>query len=67
VLVGALLGGAVAFGALLAARAGLDAQIPGPVALVLPWKTLVVVAGVCVAVSGLATVLPRRYHRRVIS
>jgi putative ABC transport system permease protein len=54
VLVGALLGLAVAVPALFEARAGLQDEIGAPVTLVMPWATLAAVVSVCGVLAALA-------------
>ncbi|MEU8331478.1 ABC transporter permease [Micromonospora sp. NPDC048839] len=58
VLIGALLGGVVAFVGLLSIRAGLAAQVGAPVDLVVPWSVIVGVVGLCLLLAALASVLP---------
>lgn len=65
VLIGALLGGVVAFGALLSIRAGLSEQVGAPVELVVPWSVVGGVVGLCLLLALLATVLPTRRALRV--
>ncbi|WP_239082735.1 FtsX-like permease family protein [Actinoplanes teichomyceticus] len=60
VLVGTVLGGLVAFGALLAIRAGLSEQIGAPVPLVVPWPVIGGVISLCLLLALLAGVLPTR-------
>lgn len=60
VLIGSLLGLTVAFGGLLAIRAGLSEQIGRPVALVLPWPVIGVTIVACLLAGLLASVLPAR-------
>jgi putative ABC transport system permease protein len=60
VVIGALLGGAVAFGALLAIRAGLSEQTGAPVPLVVPWPVIGGVVGLCLLLALVAGVLPTR-------
>jgi putative ABC transport system permease protein len=65
VLIGAVLGGAVAFGALLSIRAGLSEQVGAPVDLVVPWSVVGGVLGLCLLLALLAAVLPTRRALRV--
>jgi putative ABC transport system permease protein len=65
VLIGALLGGVVAFGALLSIRAGLSEEVGAPVDLVVPWSVVGGVVGLCLVLALLATVLPTRRALRV--
>ncbi|WP_433537230.1 FtsX-like permease family protein [Micromonospora sp. CA-249363] len=58
VLIGALLGGAVAFVGLLSIRAGLAEQVGAPVDLVVPWTVVGAVVGLCLLLAVLASVLP---------
>lgn len=58
VLIGALLGGAVAFAGLLSIRAGLAEQVGAPVDLVVPWSVVAGVVGLCLLLAALASVLP---------
>lgn len=58
VLIGAVLGGAVAFAALLSIRAGLSEQVGAPVHLVVPWPVICAAVGLCSVVAILASVLP---------
>ncbi|MEU7917396.1 ABC transporter permease [Micromonospora zamorensis] len=58
VLIGALLGGAVAFVGLLSIRAGLAEQVGAPVDLVVPWSVVAGVVGLCLLLAALASVLP---------
>ncbi|MEU7797947.1 ABC transporter permease [Micromonospora arborensis] len=58
VLIGALLGGAVAFVGLLSIRAGLAEQVGAPVDLVVPWSVVTGVVGLCLLLAALASVLP---------
>ncbi|MEU7870191.1 ABC transporter permease [Dactylosporangium sp. NPDC049140] len=58
VLVGSLLGLAVAVPALFESRAGLQDEIGAPVTLVMPWGTLAAVVSVCGVLAVLAAVLP---------
>ncbi|WCN82552.1 FtsX-like permease family protein [Micromonospora sp. LH3U1] len=58
VLIGALLGGAVAFVGLLSIRAGLAEQIGAPVDLVVPWSVIAGVVGLCLLLAVLASMLP---------
>ncbi|GAA2367510.1 ABC transporter permease [Dactylosporangium salmoneum] len=58
VLVGALLGLAVAVPALFEARAGLQDEIGAPVTLVMPWFTLAAIVSVCGILAALGSVLP---------
>jgi putative ABC transport system permease protein len=58
VLIGAVLGGAVAFVALLCIRAGLSEQIGTPVDLVVPWPVIGGVVGLCLLLALIATVVP---------
>ncbi|MEV6925969.1 ABC transporter permease [Dactylosporangium sp. NPDC051485] len=58
VLIGALLGLAVAVPALFESRAGLQDEIGAPVTLVMPWVTLASIVGVCALLAALGSVLP---------
>ncbi|MFG1650848.1 FtsX-like permease family protein [Micromonospora sp. NPDC049275] len=58
VMIGALLGGAVAFVGLLSIRAGLAEQVGAPVDLVVPWSVVAGVVGLCLLLATLASVLP---------
>ncbi|WP_309245969.1 FtsX-like permease family protein [Verrucosispora sioxanthis] len=58
VLIGALLGGAVAFVGLLSIRAGLAEQAGVPVDLVVPWSVVGGVVGLCLLLAALASALP---------
>ena len=58
VLIGALLGGAVAFVGLLSIRAGLAEQVGVPVDLVVPWPVVSGVVGLCLLLAVLASALP---------
>ncbi|KOX09178.1 FtsX-like permease family protein [Micromonospora sp. DT68] len=58
VLIGALLGGAVAFVGLLSIRAGLAEQVGASVDLVVPWSVIAAVVGLCLLLAVLASVLP---------
>ena len=58
VLIGALLGGAVAFVGLLSIRAGLAEQAGVPVDLVVPWSVVGGVVGLCLLLAVLASALP---------
>ncbi|MGW3787126.1 FtsX-like permease family protein [Micromonospora chokoriensis] len=58
VLIGALLGGAVAFVGLLSIRAGLAEQVGASVDLVVPWSVIAGVVGLCLLLAVLASVLP---------
>lgn len=58
VLIGALLGGTVAFVGLLSIRAGLAEQVGAPVDLVVPWTVVGAVVGLCLLLAVLASVLP---------
>lgn len=60
VLIGAGLGGLVAFGALLAVRAGLVEQTGAAVPLVVPWPVVGGVVGLCLVLALGAGVLPTR-------
>ncbi|WP_433211984.1 FtsX-like permease family protein [Dactylosporangium sp. CS-047395] len=60
VLIGAVLGGVVAFGALISIRAGLSQQVGAAVALVVPWSVIAGVVGLCLLLALLAGVLPTR-------
>ncbi|GAA3449446.1 FtsX-like permease family protein [Dactylosporangium matsuzakiense] len=60
VLIGAVLGGVVAFGALVSIRAGLSQQVGATVALVVPWSVVGGVVGLCLVLALLAGVLPTR-------
>ncbi|MET8263933.1 ABC transporter permease [Micromonospora arida] len=58
VLIGALLGGAVAFVGLLSISAGLAEQVGAPVDLVVPWSVVASVVGLCLLLAVLSSVLP---------
>ncbi|MEH0927598.1 ABC transporter permease [Micromonospora sp. CPCC 205558] len=58
VLIGAVLGGAVAFVGLLSIRAGLAEQVGAHVDLVVPWSVVAGVVGLCLLLAALASVLP---------
>ncbi|WP_433316329.1 ABC transporter permease [Micromonospora sp. CA-269861] len=58
VLIGALLGGAVAFVGLLSIGAGLAEQVGAPVDLVVPWPVVAGVVGLCLLLAVLSSVLP---------
>ncbi|MFG1913913.1 FtsX-like permease family protein [Micromonospora sp. NPDC048898] len=58
VLIGALLGGGVAFVGLLSIRAGLAEQVGAAVDLVVPWSVIVGVLGLCLLLAALASILP---------
>ncbi|WP_432835116.1 FtsX-like permease family protein [Dactylosporangium sp. CA-092794] len=58
VLVGALLGLAVAVPALLEARAGFQEEIGRPVSLVMPWGTAAAVVSACAALAAAAAAWP---------
>ncbi|MEU8071620.1 FtsX-like permease family protein [Micromonospora sp. NPDC049151] len=58
VLIGALLGGAVALVGLLSIRAGLAEQVGVPVDLVVPWPVVSGVVGLCLLLAVLASALP---------
>lgn len=58
VLIGALLGGAVAFVGLLSVRAGLTEQTGVPVDLVVPWSVVGGVVALCLLLAVLASALP---------
>ncbi|MFI1990676.1 FtsX-like permease family protein [Actinoplanes sp. NPDC020271] len=60
VLIGAVLGGLVAFGALLAIRAGLSQQMGTAVPLVMPWPVITGVVGLCLLLALVTGVLPTR-------
>ncbi|WP_433056489.1 FtsX-like permease family protein [Dactylosporangium sp. CS-033363] len=60
VLVGSLLGLAVAVPALFEARAGLQDEIGAAVKLVMPWGTLAAVVGACAVLAAVASALPLR-------
>ncbi|MEU7865847.1 ABC transporter permease [Dactylosporangium sp. NPDC049140] len=60
VLIGAVLGGVVAFGALVSIRAGLSQQVGAAVELVVPWSVVGGVVGLCLLLALLAGVLPTR-------
>ncbi|WP_436535147.1 FtsX-like permease family protein [Actinoplanes sp. HUAS TT8] len=60
VAIGAVLGGLVAFGALLAVRAGLIEQTGAAVPLVVPWPVVAGVIGLCLLLALAAGVLPTR-------
>ncbi|WBB70704.1 FtsX-like permease family protein [Micromonospora sp. WMMD812] len=58
VLVGAVLGGAVAFAGLLGIRAGLAEQLGAPVDLVVPWWVVGGVLGLCLLLALVASAVP---------
>ncbi|MEU8184793.1 ABC transporter permease [Micromonospora sp. NPDC049047] len=58
VLIGALLGGGVAFVGLLSIRAGLAEQVGAPVDLVVPWSVITGAVGLCLLLAVLASMLP---------
>ncbi|RZT82871.1 putative ABC transport system permease protein [Micromonospora violae] len=58
VLIGSLLGGAVAFVGLLSISAGLAEQVGAPVDLVMPWPVVAGVVGLCLLFAVLSSVLP---------
>ncbi|MEU1585529.1 FtsX-like permease family protein [Micromonospora sp. NPDC005710] len=58
VLIGALLGGAVAFVGLLSISAGLAEQVGAPVDLVVPWPVVAGVVGLCLLLAVLSSVVP---------
>ncbi|MGW3604329.1 ABC transporter permease [Micromonospora sp. NPDC005161] len=58
VLIGAALGGSVAFAGLLSIRAGLAEQVGAPVDLVVPWSVVGGVVGLCLLLAVMASVLP---------
>lgn len=58
VLIGAALGGSVAFAGLLSIRAGLAEQVGAPVDLVVPWSVVGGVVGLCLLLAVVASVLP---------
>ncbi|RLP95020.1 ABC transporter permease [Micromonospora sp. CV4] len=58
VLIGALLGGSVAFAGLLSIRAGLAEQVGAPVDLAVPWSVVGGVVGLCLLLAVVASVLP---------
>ncbi|WP_344404814.1 ABC transporter permease, partial [Dactylosporangium fulvum] len=60
VLIGAVLGGVVAFAALLSIRAGLSEQVGAPVDLVVPWSVIGVVVGLCLLLATLAAAATAR-------
>jgi putative ABC transport system permease protein len=60
VLIGAVLGGVVAFGALLSIRAGLSEQVGAAVELVVPWSVIGGAVGLCLLLALLAAALPTR-------
>jgi len=64
VAIGALLGGAVAFMALLSVREGLSEQAHAPVALVVPWSTIGGVVAGCLLLAVVASVVPARLALR---
>ena len=57
VAVGTILGLAVATAAIAGLRAGLSASIGAPVALVIPWPSVALVVGCCLALATAASVL----------
>jgi putative ABC transport system permease protein len=64
VLIGSLLGGAVAAIALSGGMAALRQRAGAPVDLVLPWPAIGGVIGTCVALAVLASVVPTRMGLR---
>ncbi|MEV0562495.1 FtsX-like permease family protein [Dactylosporangium sp. NPDC050588] len=58
VLIGAVLGGVVALGALLSIRAGLAEQVGAPVELVVPWTVVGGVVGLCLLLAVTASAVP---------
>lgn len=56
VVIGSVLGGAVAFVALLSIRAGLSEQVGAPVRLVVPWEVVGGAVGLCLALAVAAGV-----------
>ncbi|MBQ0900445.1 FtsX-like permease family protein [Micromonospora sp. U21] len=58
VLIGAALGGSVAFAGLLSIRAGLAEQVGAPVDLVVPWTVVSGVVGLCLLLAVVASVVP---------
>ncbi|MBB5867150.1 putative ABC transport system permease protein [Allocatelliglobosispora scoriae] len=64
VLIGTLLGAAVAVPALIAIRAGLSDQVGTPVGLVIPWPVVGGVVGLCLLLAVGASVLPARLALR---
>jgi putative ABC transport system permease protein len=58
VLIGAVLGGGVAFAALLSIRAGLSQQVGAPVALVVPWSVVSGVVALCLLLAVVASAVP---------
>ncbi|MGC4809026.1 FtsX-like permease family protein [Micromonospora sp. DT228] len=58
VLIGALLGGTVAFVGLLSIRAGLAEQVGAPVDLVVPWSVIAGAVGLCLLLAAVASILP---------
>ncbi|MDO3700924.1 ABC transporter permease [Micromonospora sp. C28SCA-DRY-2] len=58
VVLGALLGGAVAFAGLVSIRAGLAEQVGAPVDLVVPWSVVGGVVGLCLLLALAASVVP---------
>ncbi|MFI6262231.1 FtsX-like permease family protein [Micromonospora sp. NPDC051006] len=69
VLIGAALGGAVAFAGLLSIRAGLAEQVGAPVDLVVPWPVVGGVVGLCLLLALAASVAPtwRLLRRRAVT
>ncbi|WP_074308591.1 hypothetical protein [Micromonospora cremea] len=69
VLIGAVLGGSVAFAGLLSIRAGLAEQVGAPVDLVVPWPVVGSVLGLCMLLALAASVAPtwRLLRRRAIT
>ncbi|WP_406079146.1 FtsX-like permease family protein [Micromonospora sp. NBC_00858] len=69
VLIGAVLGGSVAFAGLLSIRAGLAEQIGTPIDLVVPWPVIGGVVGLCLLLALAASVAPtwRLLRRRAIT
>ncbi|MFC4042566.1 ABC transporter permease [Dactylosporangium siamense] len=58
VLIGAVLGGGVALGALLSIRAGLSEQVGAPVDLVVPWEVVSGVVTLCLLLAIVASAVP---------
>ncbi|MGK5738598.1 FtsX-like permease family protein [Micromonospora sp. URMC 103] len=58
VLIGALLGGAVALAGLVSIRAGLSQQVGAPVDLVVPWSVVAGVVGLCLLLALAGSMVP---------
>ncbi|GAB3846863.1 ABC transporter permease [Dactylosporangium cerinum] len=58
VLIGAVLGGGVALGALLSIRAGLSEQVGAPVDLIVPWDVVSGAVALCLLLAVVASAVP---------